>query len=92
MADMKERRAGPIFAVVLASPLLLAAYLGAYWAMLEGMIFNTRHGMVPVYRFDTRNDGNSVFDASFWPIYLIDRRIRPAYWSEAPLPTPLIDE
>src|SRR5687767_9772644 len=66
--DMENRRSpGPLIAVLLLLPVLLAFYVGSYIAFVE-------HGSALPYR---DNEAARIF---FWPLEQIDRTLRPLVW------------
>jgi hypothetical protein len=74
---MRRPNLAPVAAVVAVLVLLLAGYMGAYYAMLEGRDYKvvTRHYVadsIPLYR-----DNGAIVNGLFWPA----RRIRPNHWS-----------
>jgi hypothetical protein len=79
MRGMKQRRSGPIIAVVAAIPLLLlVAYMGAYYALVTRRL---DHGdfWQPEYFVSYRLSWERT-ESIFALAHRLDRMIRPAYW------------
>lgn len=81
-------RKAPIIAGIVAALLLMfGAYMGSYYALLQGKQFwqydeGDGRGYVyrprPVYRIKS-----GVLEASLEPSHQFDRLIRPSYWAES---------
>lgn len=81
---MEEKRAftGPIVAALLLL-LLPCLYVGAYYTMVKRSFPNFPDGRGPRYHLEwvpSYSVGGGMFGSVVYPIYQIDRLIRPSYW------------
>jgi hypothetical protein len=75
--DVRRPTPAPLLAIVLAGILMmLGAYMGAYYAMLEERAFiGPPAQMRPEYRWQGRSVARF-----FWPANQLDRIVRPHAW------------
>ena len=81
MAGMKEQRAGPIIAAVVAIPMMLfVGYMASYYALLEPRSpwFVEPHYHIP----------NRAVRIALGPAHELDRLIRRSYWNAPLVPPP----
>ena len=73
-----------VVAIVLV--VLLPAYMGAYYAMLEGkIVWYYPNSFTPPKEADVEPEyrvKSDRIDAIFQPAHYIDRKLRPSYWAE----------
>jgi hypothetical protein len=75
---LRSRTTAVIVAVFATVTLLLSAYLGTYYALLQGQQFALIDGMIglsPVYRID-HNSARVLLQ----PAHRCDRLLRPNHW------------